>query len=80
VPRLGGTVGSAIHSARAAVGVGKAGICAPLELGDRLLDSAGIAADDPVDERRRVIKILRLGQQGVIVFSCADLFTDYPDT
>jgi len=58
VPRRGGTAGSAIHRASAVVGVGVASICAPLELGDRLIDSAGVPTDDAVDEaggRRRAL-------------------------
>src|SRR5205807_4830028 len=40
-----------------------AGIGAAFELGDRLVDTAGVAADDPVDEGGRVIEIVRTGQQ-----------------
>jgi hypothetical protein len=63
VPRQDGTAGSAIHRARAAVGVGGARICAPLELGDRLIDSTGVTADDAVDERGRVVQVFRVGQR-----------------
>jgi hypothetical protein len=40
---------------RAAVAVG---VGVPLELGDRLVDSAGVAADRTVDESGRVIEIV----------------------
>lgn len=34
-----------------------------LEFGDRLVDPAGVAADDAVDECGRIVKVLRVGQQ-----------------
>jgi hypothetical protein len=39
------------------------GVAVLLEFGDRLDDSAGVAADDPVDEAGRLVEIIRAGQQ-----------------